>query len=290
MLPSITLEDLLEAGAHFGHQTQRWHPKMKKYIFDQRSGIHLIDLKQTLYSLLEAYEVVRKIAANGGKVLFVGTKKQASGIIREEAERCKMYYVVERWLGGMLTNFRTIRSSVDKMIEIEKAREDGSFEHLTKKEILLQEKEYEKLSKVLSGVRDMDRLPSILFIVDAKKEQIPVKEAKKLHIPIVAICDTNTDPTQIDYPIPANDDAIKSIKIIAHAISDAVLDGLSGGQLLERIDEESRAANEEPEEIGDKEKMESAEQGEFDDDDYKTPTEKSQLKRKKLKKQKKETE
>jgi len=244
MMPSVTLEDLLEAGAHFGHQTHRWHPKMKKFIFGQRAGIHLIDLKQTLYSLLEAYEVTRKTVADGGTVLFVGTKKQAQAIIKEEAERSGVFYVAERWPGGMLTNFRTIRASVDKMRDIERAREDGTYDKLTKKEILEMEKDYGRLFKVLSGVKDMNRLPSILFVVDAKKEIIAVKEARKLGIPIIAICDTNTDPEIVDYPIPSNDDAIKSIRLITHTLSDAVLDGRSGGQLLERIDKESRATRE----------------------------------------------
>ncbi|MCK5832809.1 30S ribosomal protein S2 [bacterium] len=242
MLPNVTLEDLLDAGAHFGHQTSRWHPKMGKFIFGHKNGIHLIDLKKTLFCLLEAYEVVRRTVSNNGTILFVGTKKQAKSIMKEEAERCGMYYVSERWLGGMLTNFRTIRSSVDRMKQIEKQREDGTFDMLTKKEVLELEKDYGRLFKVLGGISDMDRTPNLLFIVDAKKEEIPIREAKKLHIPIVAICDTNTDPEDIDYPIPANDDAIKSIKLIAGAIADAVRDGLSGSQLLERIDEESRIA------------------------------------------------
>lgn len=241
-MPTVTLEDLLEAGTHFGHQTHRWHPKMRKFIFGERAGIHLIDLKQTLYSLLEAYEIIRKTVADGGTVLFVGTKKQAQDIIREEAQRADMYYVAERWPGGMLTNFRTIRASVDKMRDIEKARKDGTFEKLTKKEVLETEKEYQRLYKVLAGVKEMNRLPSILFVVDAKNEIIAVREAKKLDIPIVAMCDTNTDPDIVDYPIPANDDALKSIKLITHTIADAVLDGRSGGQLLERIEQESKAA------------------------------------------------
>ena len=242
MLPNVTLEDLLEAGAHFGHQTSRWHPKMKRYIFGSKSGIHLIDLKKTLYRLMEAYEVVRRTVADGGSILFVGTKKQAKAIVEEEAKRCGMYYVSERWLGGMLTNFRTIRSSVGRMKEIEKNRENGTFDKLTKKEVLELERDHARLAKVLDGVRDMERVPNLLFVVDAKKEEIPIREAKKLHIPIVAICDTNTNPESIDYPIPANDDAIKSIKLIAGAIADAARDGMSGSQLLERIDEESRAA------------------------------------------------
>jgi small subunit ribosomal protein S2 len=247
MMPTVTLEDLLEAGAHFGHQTHRWHPKMKKYIFGERAGIHLIDLKQTLYSLLKAYEVIRKTVADGGTVLFIGTKKQAKAIIREEAERAEMFYVAERWPGGMLTNFRTIRESVDKMREIERAREDGTFEKITKKEILEMEKDYERLQKVLSGIKDMNRLPSVLFIIDAKKEIIAVREARKLNIPIVGMCDTNTDPDIVDYVIPANDDALKSIKLISHTIADAVIDGRSGGQLLRRIEKESKAAREEAE-------------------------------------------
>ncbi len=272
MMPSVTLEDLLEAGAHFGHQTHRWHPKMKKFIFGERAGIHLIDLKQTLYSLLEAYEVIRKTVADGGTVLFIGTKKQAQAIIKEEAERADMFYVAERWLGGMLTNFRTIRASVDKMRDIEKAREDGTFEKLTKKEILETEKDYERLHKVLSGVKEMNRLPSILFVVDAKKEIIAVREAQKLSIPIVAICDTNTDPDIVDYAIPANDDALKSIKLITHTIADAVLDGRSGGQLLERIEQESKAAREEePEEVVE----------DIDDEDEQIPKPKTKKKKKK---------
>jgi len=243
MLPNITLEDLLEAGVHFGHQTSRWHPKMAPFIFGERAGIHLIDLKKTLYGILEAYEVTRRIVSNGGSVLFVGTKKQAKDIIREEAERCGMFYVSERWLGGMLTNFRTIRSSVDRMKEIERNRENGTFDQLTKKEVLELEKDHGRLEKVLNGVRDMERTPNLMFIVDAKKEEIPIREAKKLHIPIIAICDTNTDPNTVDYSIPANDDAIKSIKLIAGIIADAVRDGMSGSQLLKRIDDESHATD-----------------------------------------------
>jgi len=241
MIPNITLEDLLEAGVHFGHQTQRWHPKMEKYIFGQRAGIHLIDLKQTLYNLLETYEVVRKTASRGGKILFVGTKKQAAPIVEEEAKRCSMYYVAHRWLGGMLTNFRTIRNSVDRMKAIEKAREDGSFAQLTKKEVLEQERAYEKLNKVLVGIKDMVKIPDLVFVIDAKNEIIPVKESRKLGIPLTGICDTNTDPDILDYPIPANDDAIKSIRVITHCIADAVIDGQSGGQLIDRIDKESKS-------------------------------------------------
>ena len=256
MLPNVTLEDLLEAGAHFGHQTHRWHPKMEKYIFGDKAGIHLLDLKKTLYSILEAYEVVRKTVSDGGTVIFVGTKKQAKGIIKEEAERCGMHYVSERWLGGMLTNFRTIRSSVDRMKEIEKSREDGTYDLLTKKEALELDRDHARLAKVLSGVRDMNRLPNLLFIVDTKKEEIPVREANKLDIPIVGLCDTNSDPRPIDYPIPANDDAVKSIKLITSAMADAVLDGKSGSQLLQRIDKESKAQKK-----GKKEKQKVIDQG-----------------------------
>ncbi len=241
-MPTITLEDLLEAGVHFGHQTHRWHPKMKKFIFGERAGIHLIDLKQTLYSMLQAYEVVRKTVADGGTVVFVGTKKQAKAIIKEEAERAGVFYVAERWLGGMLTNFRTIRASVDRMLDIEKAREDGTYEKINKKEILELEKNYGRLHKVLAGVKEMQKLPSLLFIIDAKNEMIAVREARKLGIPIVALCDTNTDPELVDYPIPSNDDAVKSIRLITHVMADAVIDGRTGGQLLERIDREHRAA------------------------------------------------
>jgi small subunit ribosomal protein S2 len=219
---------------------------MKQFIFGERGGVHLIDLKQTLYALLKAYEVVRKTASQGGSVLFVGTKKQAQETIKEQADRCKMFYVAERWPGGMLTNFRTIRSSVDRMLKIEKQREDGTFNLLTKKEVLELEKDHARLFKVLSGIRNLDRLPDILFIVDAKNEEIPVREAKKLKIPIIAICDTNTDPSTVDYPIPANDDAIKSIKILTSSIADAVLDGISGGQLVDR----PRKGKEEEEEGG----------------------------------------
>ena len=234
----VSMKQLLEAGVHFGHQTRRWNPKMAKYIFTERNGIYIIDLQKTVKKLDEAYNFVRDIAAEGGSVLFVGTKKQAQDSVREEAQRCGMHYVNARWLGGMLTNFRTIRRRIDRMAQINKMREDGTFEMLPKKEVAKLELELEKLEKFLGGVKEMEQLPKAMFIVDPRKERIAVSEARKLNIPIVAIVDTNCDPDEIDYVIPGNDDAIRAVKLIAGAMADAVLEGRQGEQFEEAAAQE----------------------------------------------------
>ena len=222
----ITLQNLLGAGVHFGHQTRRWNPKMKKYIFTERNGIYIIDLQKTLALLNKACDTIREITTRGEPVLFVGTKPQASSIILEETERCGQYHVTNRWAGGMLTNYRTIRQSIKRLDHIEKMSTDGTYEHLTKKEVLNLEKQREKLSSVLSGIRNMNKLPGLLIIVDPKKEKIAVNEARRLGIPICAIIDTNCDPDPISFPVPGNDDAIRSIKILLGALTDAVLEGM----------------------------------------------------------------
>ena len=216
------IKDLLEAGVHFGHQSSRWNPKMRKYIFAARNGIHVIDLKKTHALLQEAQSVVRDTIKGGNRVLFVCTKRQLRGIVEEEAERCGSFYVTERWLGGMLTNFQTIKQQIRRLKELERGIEEGAYEFYTKKEQLLLEREREKLNKYLVGVKDMGRLPGAIFVVDAKKEAIAVREANKLEIPVVAIADTNADPDSIDYPIPGNDDAIRSVSLITKAVADAI--------------------------------------------------------------------
>ena len=240
----VSMKQLLEAGVHFGHQTRRWNPKMAKYIFTERNGIYIIDLQKTVKKLDEAYNFVREVSAEGGSILFVGTKKQAQDSVREEATRCGMHYVNARWLGGMLTNFRTIRRRIDRMEQINKMREDGTFDMLPKKEVAKLELELEKLEKFLGGVKTMDKLPAAMFIVDPRKERIAVAEARKLNIPIVAIVDTNCDPDEIDYVIPGNDDAIRAVKLIAGAMADAVLEGRQGEQMDEAEAEEEVAAAE----------------------------------------------
>lgn len=224
-MAKVQIEDLLLAGSHFGHLTRRWDPKMKKYIFMERNGIHIIDLKKTLDLLLEACNSISKISSEGKKILFVGTKKQAKQIIKDEAERCGAFYVCERWLGGMLTNFNTVRKSIKKLTNIQKMESDGTIDKFVKKERLIMSRDREKLEKVLNGIVNMTRLPGAIFVVDIKKEHIAISEAKKLNIPVYAIVDTNCDPDLVDYPIPANDDAVKSIEIILKAISGAVVDG-----------------------------------------------------------------
>ncbi len=216
------IQELLKAGVHFGHQSSRWNPKMRKYIFAARNGIHVIDLKKTHQLLEEAQEVLREIVKGGDRVLFVCTKRQLRGIVEEEAERCGAFFVTERWLGGMMTNFQTIKKQIRRLKELERGIEEGAYEFYTKKEQLLLEREMEKLNKYLVGVKDMGRLPGAIFVVDAKKEEIAVKEANKLGIPVVAIADTNADPDMIDHPIPGNDDAIRSVGVITKAIADAI--------------------------------------------------------------------
>ena len=224
------MKALLEAGVHFGHQTRRWNPKMAPYIYTERNGIYIIDLQKTVKKLEEAYSFVRDLSANGGNVLFVGTKKQAQDAIKEEATRCGGYYVNARWLGGMLTNFRTMRTRIDRLAQLRKMEEDGTFAMLPKKEVIKHQAEIEKLEKYLGGVKEMKKLPAALFIVDPRKERNAIAEARKLNIPIVAIVDTNCDPDEIDYVIPGNDDAIRAVKLISGAMADAVLEGKQGKQ------------------------------------------------------------
>ena len=240
----VSMKQLLEAGVHFGHQTRRWNPKMARFIFTERNGIYIIDLQKTVKKMDEAYNFVRDLAAEGGKVLFVGTKKQAQESIKNEAERCNQYFVNERWLGGMLTNFQTIEKRVKRLKTLEKQAEDGTFEILPKKEVTLLKHEMEKLQKYLGGIKDMKKLPDALFIIDPKKEEIAVSEARKLHIPIIATVDTNCDPDVIDYPIPANDDAIRAVKLLTGKIADAVLEGNQGEQAEEGAAEGAEAAEE----------------------------------------------
>ncbi len=224
------MKQLLEAGVHFGHQTRRWNPKMAKYIFTERNGIYIIDLQKTVKKLEEAYAFVREIAANGEEILFVGTKKQAQESIKEEAERCNMPYVNARWLGGMLTNFNTIKLRIKRLAQLKAMEENGTFDLLPKKEVVKLKLQIEKLEKFLGGITEMRRMPAAMFVVDPRKEKIAVAEARKLGIPIIAIVDTNCDPDLIDYVIPGNDDAIRAVKLIAGAIADAVLEGRQGEQ------------------------------------------------------------
>ena len=226
----ISIKQLLEAGVHFGHHTRRWNPKMQEYIFTERNGIYIIDLAKTVKKFDEAYNFIRDIAAEGGNVLFVGTKKQAAEAIKEEATRCGMYYVNVRWPGGMLTNFKTIRKSIERLKNLEKKQADGTFDLLPKKEVAKKLKEIEDLEKSYGGIKDMQTLPSCVFIVDTRKEKNAVLEAKKLGIPVVAIVDTNCDPDDADYIIPGNDDAIRAIKLIAGALADAVIEAHGGVQ------------------------------------------------------------
>ena len=237
----VSMKQLLEAGVHFGHQTRRWNPKMAPYIYTERNGIYIIDLQKTVKKLEEAYNFVREISANGGNVLFVGTKKQAQDAIKEEAARCGGYYVNARWLGGMLTNFRTMRTRIDRLAQLRKMEEDGTFAMLPKKEVIKHQGEIEKLEKYLGGVKEMKKLPAALFIVDPRKERNAIAEARKLNIPIVAIVDTNCDPDEIDYVIPGNDDAIRAIRLIAAAMANASIEGRQGEDVAEAPAEETVA-------------------------------------------------
>ena len=224
----ISMKQLLEAGVHFGHQTRRWNPKMKEYIFTERNGIYIIDLQKTVKKAEEAYNFVRSVAEAGDSILFVGTKKQAQESIEQEAKRCEMFYVNQRWLGGMLTNFKTMRTRIERLAQLKKMEEDGTFAMLPKKEVIKHQAEIEKLEKYLGGVKEMKKLPAALFIVDPRKERNAIAEARKLNIPIVAIVDTNCDPDEIDYVIPGNDDAIRAIRLIAAAMANAVIEGRQG--------------------------------------------------------------
>lgn len=224
------MKQLLEAGVHFGHQTKRWDPKMKPFIFGARNGIHIIDLQKTVHLFKEACKFVKDNAAKGETILFVGTKKQAQDAVIEEAKRCGMFYINQRWLGGTLTNFKTVKQSIARLKKIEQMKTDGTFDALTKKEVSLLEKEREKLEKTIGGIKDMDKLPGAIFIIDSKKEEIAISEAKKLGISIVAVVDTNCDPTGMDYIIPGNDDAIRAIRLFAQKVADAVIEGKQGTQ------------------------------------------------------------
>ena len=228
----ISMKQLLEAGVHFGHQTRRWNPKMAEYIYTERNGIYIIDLQKSVGKVDEAYNAVKDIVANGGSILFVGTKKQAQDSIKTEAERCGMYFVNERWLGGMLTNFKTIQTRIKRLKEIETMSEDGTFDVLPKKEVILIKKEWEKLEKNLGGIKEMKRLPDAIFIVDPKKERICVQEAHALGIELIGIADTNCDPDELDYVIPGNDDAIRAVKLIVSKMADAVIEANQGEEMV----------------------------------------------------------
>ena len=240
----VSMKQLLEAGVHFGRQTRRWNPKMAPYIFTERNGIYIIDLQKTVRKLEEAYMFVRDLAANGETVLFVGTKKQAQDSIRDEATRAGVHYVNARWLGGMLTNFRTIRGRIGRLKQLKAMQEDGTFDLLPKKEVIKLNHEIEKLEKFLGGIKDMDKIPGALFIVDPRKEKIAVSEARKLGIPIVAIVDTNCDPDDVDYVIPGNDDAIRAVKLIASTMANAIIEGRQGEETAEEAAEEKAAEDE----------------------------------------------
>ena len=252
----VSMKQLLEAGVHFGHQTRRWNPKMSRYIFTERNGIYIIDLQKTVKELEHAYNFVNKLVADGGEILFVGTKKQAGESIKEEAMRCNMHYVNARWLGGMMTNFKTIRTRIDRLEQLNKMKEDGTFDLLTKKEVMKLNLEIEKLEKFLGGIKNMNKLPSALFIIDPKKERIAVAEAKKLGIPIVAIVDTNCDPDEIDYVIPGNDDAIRAVKLISSVMADAVLAAKQGDEGEDAMEESSEEISVAEEEIRENNKQE----------------------------------
>ncbi len=232
----ISMKQLLEAGVHFGHQTRRWNPKMAPYIFTERNGIHIIDLQKSVVKVDEAYKAVSEIAAQGGTILFVGTKKQAQDAVKTEAERCGMYYVNERWLGGMLTNFSTIQSRIARLHEIEKMSEDGTFDVLPKKEVAGLQKEWDKLEKNIGGIKNMKRIPDAIFVVDPKKEHICVAEARTLGITLIGIGDTNCDPDELDYIIPGNDDAIRAVKLIVAKMADAIIEANQGAEALEASD------------------------------------------------------
>ena len=238
----VSMNLLLETGVHFGHQTKRWNPKMKEYIFTSRDDIYIIDLQKTAKKIEEAYAALNKIAANGGKVLFVGTRKQASEAITEEAIRSNSYYVAERWLGGTLTNFRTIRRRIKRLEEIEKMEKDGTFDLLPKKEVVGIKKEYEKLNKILCGIREMVKLPDALFIVDPSKEEIAIREARRLNIPVFGIVDTNCDPDMVDYVIPGNDDAIRAVKLITGVMANAIVEA-NGGKIVDYVKDEKENTN-----------------------------------------------
>ena len=240
----VAMKQLLEAGVHFGHQTRRWDPKMAEYIFQARNGIHIIDLQKTSKKLDEAYAFLKEQVEEGKTVLFVGTKKQAQECVKEAALKCGMYYVDQRWLGGMLTNFDTIQKRIQRLKDLEAMEQDGTFEVLPKKEVILLKKEMEKLEKNLGGIKEMDKLPGVIFLVDPKKERIAILEAKKLNIPVIGLVDTNCNPEELDYPIPGNDDAIRAVKLIADVMANAVIEGKQG-ESFESVEEQEQVATEE---------------------------------------------
>lgn len=267
----VTMKNLLESGVHFGHQVKRWDPRMKKYIFAERNGIHIIDLQKTIAAIKDGYDEVRKVTASGKSILFVGTKKQAQQAVQKEAERCGMFYVNNRWLGGMLTNFSTIKKSLQRLKKIEKMEIDGTFENLTKKEVSALQKEKTKLEKNLGGIKEMKELPGALFVIDTHKEQIAVAEARRMGIPIIAVVDTNCNPEGIDYPIPGNDDAIRAISLFTSIIANAVIDSdnEAGLKILENLNDEDEivtdaAKKDEDEEIVDYSNYQPTEQKEED--------------------------
>ena len=241
-MPVVAMKQLLEAGVHFGHQTRRWDPKMAEYIFQARNGIHIIDLQKTSKKLDEAYSFVKEQVEEGKTVLFVGTKKQAQECVKEAAEKCGMYYVNQRWLGGMLTNFETIRKRVQRLNDLEKMQEDGTFDVLPKKEVILLKKEMDKLEKNLGGIKEMEQLPGVILLVDPKTARIAILEAKKLGIPVVGLVDTNCNPEELDYPIPGNDDAIRAVKLITDVIANAVIEGKQGESFEAEADEQEQKA------------------------------------------------
>ncbi len=243
----ITMKQLLESGVHFGHQTRRWNPKMAEYIYTERNGIYIIDLQKTVGLIENAYKAVKDVVADGGNVLFVGTKKQAQDAIKAEALRCGMFYVNERWLGGMLTNFKTIKSRIRRLRDIEAMSEDGTFDALPKKEVIQLKKEWDKLERNLGGIKDMNGLPDIIYVVDTKKERICIQEAHNLKIPLIGIADTNCDPEELDYVIPGNDDAIRALKLITSKIADAVIEANQGAQVNAEAEEKADAKPEEVE-------------------------------------------
>lgn len=236
---SVTMKELLEAGVHFGHQTRRWNPKMKEFIFGQRNGIYIVDLQKTIKNFKEALQFIRSVAESGRGILFVGTKKQAQDIIRDYALKCEAWYVNQRWLGGLLTNFEVVRSSVDRLVELEEMREDGRWDLLSKKEQSRMEKVYRKLTKNLGGIKNMSETPGALFIIDSSKEGIAISEARKMKIPIVAVVDTNGDPDEIDYPIPGNDDAVRAIELFTSKMAEAILDGKKSRMEKDLLDEKA---------------------------------------------------
>jgi small subunit ribosomal protein S2 len=251
----ISMKKLLEAGVHFGHQTRRWNPKMAEYIFTERNGIYIIDLQKTSDKVDEAYNFIKEVVANGEEILFVGTKKQAQESTKSEATRCGMHFVSQRWLGGMLTNYSTIRKRIDRLHKLKSMEEDGTFDLLPKKEVIKLKNETDRLEKFLGGIKNMDSLPGALFVVDPRKEKIAVQEAKTLGIPVVAIVDTNCDPDEVDYVIPGNDDAIRAVKLLTATMADAVLEGRQGVQMVEEEPEDT-LSNEELEKVEETESVE----------------------------------